>query len=1094
MTQEDIPPQNPVPDSLPDPHIAFRRVDGWIALALFLLSIVHFSWTANFWSFLGQPSTQASVWLGIIPASLPNQALPTFFCRTLVAIVGPQLSIWTLNCLILLCASAATGISYLLALTIYRIMLPNETLDRFSEQGESKTWQILRFAALTAATAQAFSLPVWFSSATLNEDTLFLPGILLCGFGLMWTLIEDRRRFAFIAAGLFGFLSAQSGNCLSFFPFFFALLLIINIRSRHSWIYTILVPLLIFAAAFAFGAVLSVSLFENSDSYALRKFSSKSLIFKYYTNSLFSKAMAPIVNRGWLILFGVVILPFCAVLITGRHALTSDENRTGILYGCTFIASAVALLYSQISPWSILGPSSNLLLTYPLAAFTFGFLVIALRQYLFFRYPKSPRLLLIPWCLGAVFLLGEYALSKPEADLRIVREVKAYSDTVLDGLENRDLLISDEIFGPMIRLRAFERKIPATIVTPMESVSPIGRYLMRDLLSDKPALDVALNTDFFFFLRTFVREMENPDKHLALTLYPDIWNLNPYAPLTHDFIFVGAPSSGEEAKTTQENLITSAERFHVLLDEFNARLNENRHVSNEIATLIRNRLRTHISFVGNNLAYNLEMKNCEEPAFRLLRKLHDFDPENVSVLLNLHILLGNRKDEAGLEKTKKELDEIVKNPARAMSIWDLTRSQGYILSPEAFMLLGWTWTLSGQVPIAIQTLDSALRAHEERNQTDTPQYSSMLISLANIHDRTGNKDEAARYFEQALAVNTNSLHATLGLYHTKIAQHKLKEAGPLLARLKELDLPEPEYLREEANLMLSRGNIEQACKLLYESMRIDPNETPETLFTLFSARLAGLRKTSEPKIIKDYKQEMAHLAARLQKNPVARTYHAPIAFGILNILEQRYFEARDNFRFAQRATPDSPSLLERILLLDYGLVDTISANETAHALLRLNSDHPFANYVLGSIAAQEERWIAAREYLQKACKFWEAAQPYGNLAYVELQLDDLKSAEFLIRKAIDMNRTLFELHDTLGLILTKKKDYTGAIDAYHRALRLRQDDPVVSLHLASLYLEKDAKRHEEDILALLPVIDSGVASFTGSDRTAYRELTQSFRR
>ena len=370
----------------------------------------------------------------------------------------------------------------------------------------------------------------------------------------------------------------------------------------------------------------------------------------------------------------------------------------------------------------------------------------------------------------------------------------------------------------------------------------------------------------------------------------------------------------------------------------------------------------------------------------------------------------------------------------------------------------------------------------------------MLISLANIHDRTGNKDEAARYFEQALAVNTNSLHATLGLYHTKIAQHKPKEAAPLLARLKELDLPEPEYLREEANLMLSKGNIEQACKLLYESMRVDPNETPETLFTLFSARLAGLRKTSDPKLVKDAKQEMTRLASRLQKNPVARTYHAPIAFGILNILEQRYLEARDNFRFAQRSTPDSPSLLERILLLDYGLVDTMSANETAHALLRLNPDHPFANYVLGSLAAQEERWIAAREYLQKACKFWEAAQPYGNLAFVELQLNDLKNAEFLIRKAINLNRTLFELHDTLGLILMKKKDYTQAVDAFQRALRLRQEDPVVSLHLALLYLEMDADRYKENILALLPVIDAGAASFSGTDLSAYRNLSKTLRK
>ena len=331
MTQEDIPTQKLDLDSLPDPHIAVRRIDGWIALALFLLSILHFSLTANFWSFLGQPSTQASIWLGIIPASLPNQSLPTFFCRTLVALAGPHFSIQALNCLILLCASAATGISYLFALTIYRIMLPNETLERFFDHAEAKTWRILRLAAASTAVAQAFSLPIWFSSATLNEDMLFLPGLLLCGFGLMWTLIEDRRRFAFVAAGLFGFLSAQSGNCLAFFPFFLALLLSINIRSRHSWIYTILIPLLVFAAVFSLGAVLSVSLFENSDSYELRKFVSKNLVFKYYFSGLLSNALAPIVNRGWLILFGVIVLPFCAVLITGRHALTSIENRTGIL-------------------------------------------------------------------------------------------------------------------------------------------------------------------------------------------------------------------------------------------------------------------------------------------------------------------------------------------------------------------------------------------------------------------------------------------------------------------------------------------------------------------------------------------------------------------------------------------------------------------------------------------------------------------------------------------------------------------------------------------------------------------------------------------
>ena len=51
-----------------------------------------------------------------------------------------------------------------------------------------------------------------------------------------------------------------------------------------------------------------------------------------------------------------------------------------------------------------------------------------------------------------------------------------------------------------------------------------------------------------------------------------------------------------------------------------------------------NFVRRKVSFIGNNLAYVLEQQGKIDEAFNLYYRVHKFDPDNISALLNVCLM------------------------------------------------------------------------------------------------------------------------------------------------------------------------------------------------------------------------------------------------------------------------------------------------------------------------------------------------------------------------------------------------------------------------------------------------------------------------
>ena len=1121
------------PDEL-RPFPLFRPAMTWadciVAFCLSLLSLFVFSSTAAWWAFVGASGRQTSFLTGILPPPNPDNFLLIELGKVLTGAVGPEHAVATLCGATMLAAALAVGALYLLSLAFFRIILPDELMDIWSEDATRLVWRLSRAAATVAALAMTFSTPVWTMAGIINIEIFYLPVLLLCAHAIVRFIAEDCVWPVWIAAPVLGFLCAQSGHCVTYL-FFLVLALIYGcLRSNRPWHVTFLLPAVLFLGAGLLTSGWVIANFTDSLGYELRQYSGPGAVFTDYMSGLINRAASPILDRGWLILFGFIFLPWGASVFLSQRAVANEPSRrfypTHLLF---LVACAITLLESEFSPWNMLGTSATVLLAYPLAAMCFGYTILAFRQHFFFSLLAAPlrideesddeeeegetvedrddkletlekhlaeklprwrrRLTVLPWLVAILFLTFEAWLSLPQARASIARNIRNYADEVLDNLEGRPLLLADEIFGELVRIRAYERGLPISVTTPHEAPTINGRLALRPFLEDAPALRNALDTDVFAFIRAFVERFPDADRRLALTLYPDLWNLGNFRPYPSGLIFTGVPAADEKtpyASVADETLSQDLARFLDTLARAEADLAQRPARFSNLTKHLEEELRARISFIGNNLACILELRDRAAEALTLLERLHAFDARNISVLLNLHALLERAENEEKAAQTLAEIRAVVEDPARSVTVWDLSRTQGYVFSTDAYALLGWTWSMAGQVPLALRTLDSALQDTESRKNAPAANRTALLLSIAGIRGRAGDLPTAENYFAEALNTDTNSVTATLGLYHARLGQKRFGEAEELLAHLQRISGDKTLLLREKSNLLLARGQTEEACKALYASLAENP-ENPESLLALFSARVVALSGEKDEAARQEIQHELSSLATRLRRNSRSRDYQGPIAMGTLHLLNERYAEARTEFRLAQQVSPGTPYLLRTILLLDYALEDARSARQTAHALLRIDPAYPFANYILGSLAAQANDWASAQEYLQTACDGWESPLPLGDLAYVRFRLGELNSAESLVRRALSLRDNIYELHDTYGQILAAKGNFDEAISSFHRALRIRPNDPAVCLHLADTLVSLGRTR---EAAPLLPHIEVAAEQFQGEDAKAFERVRE----
>lgn len=134
--------------------------------------------------------------------------------------------------------------------------------------------------------------------------------------------------------------------------------------------------------------------------------------------------------------------------------------------------------------------------------------------------------------------------------------------------------------------------------------------------------------------------------------------------------------------------------------------------------------------------------------------------------------------------------------------------------------------------------------------------------------------------------------------------------------------------------------------------------------------------------------------------------------------------------------------------------DWAGAEQVYRRILRKNARHLDANYLLGTLYAEQGNFAAAQTHLQCAAEI-DPRSPYirNNLGNIHLLLGELENAETCFRQALTLNPGLAEAHHNIGNIHKRRGELGAAIDCYQAAITAKPDFTDAAANLGGALLE-----------------------------------------
>ena len=1036
--------ENPIGRKVAEP------LDWAVALALAAFFAAVHAATSFFWVFPGDSARYVAAIFGISPPPLPAEQAFIGLFRVLASAVGDANRTAAASALTLFFSSVSLVWTYLLAVALFRMMLDLVHLRAGVSGGARWGWRVPRMAGALAVLALGFSAPFWTASTRVNADSFHFSLLMLAAYLNVRYIASGRLGTLVWAAAIYGALCTQSGAAVQALPVFAVATFISAFRSERPIALSLVLPAAVAAlSAMAAAAACTVS-FMHGEVFRVMRWSGPGQVSAALVLANVASALSAFNQPHWMILGAITFLPFVSFLAFGHWSL--DATRHLALRALEIVvlaASVLVLSCSRYSPWGLLGFRPELVFSYFMAAVCFAYGVsCAWMQALFAFSGTAPHAFPGARAFGAALRAGVLAAALAflafeawtgckAADTRTAKFLLTYVDGVIDGLDGRDLLVTDYVLEDVVRIRARERGLDLSVVNPADRPLSTSRRLMREKISDQALLN-AFDLGIMQFFREYIGSVPEAGRRVALTYFPDLWNFGRYRAYPHGLCFVGVPEGAPPDDPLGEggedpvgaNVAAWRAMAGKLADELAAVPEDSSAALLAAARIVRQR----VSFLGNDLAYWLDVTGRRDEALALWRDVHAFAPSNLSAALNLVYAL-RRSGAAGAEAEKAEADlsRLRHRLDGPMEVWDLSRSQGRIASPDAFASLGLAWAQSEQPGLAVGVIDSAVR--DGMLDRDSPGgVSTLLLALGAVTGGAGDATASERAFAQALEGDPGSAIALAGLAGARLALGDTAGAAPLVERLEALGADPARVARLKMNMFIAGGDFDSAVAAVEKALASSQGN-PDLMLDLFatlSARMVSAPPGSAAAAAD--RKKMEERSSRLKLDPAVRTFQGAIAAATLHLIDGKFAEARDEFRVADSSRPGIPGLVNQILRLDYALGDRFLAEEHARRLLAVSPDHGFANYIMGSLALGAGRLGSAMAFLERSVANWNSAVPRGDLAYALYLGGETDRAEETARESIAMDGSHCEVWDTLGLVLLAKNLPGEALDAFDKAL------------------------------------------------------------
>lgn len=714
---------------------------------------------------------------------------------------------------------------------------------------------------------------------------------------------------------------------------------------------------------------------------------------------------------------GGVLLAFMAWL-TARRLLNNDRA-WGLLFTAVALSLAAFACYygvnrSPIRFWLTAGalPISTVWLT----SVAFGMLLVGWAVQLLMRNPNQYEerdrrhipahvtasrvfaIFLFPLCVvgaitvfvvhGCRFAALDRSLTSRFAD-EVTTQLHPKEKTVLST--GRTYLLGVNWLDRHVMLSAQRQQLPLVLFSPDRATDRAYLAAMREHLLNDPLLGDAdrlrlvhlLEYNFLVFIQDFFVSQPNVADLAASFGLADVWYAAKLRPMASGLLYVGVPEEAKVAEQALAEMTALQTRWAevMALPELPWwDLNAYTHL----------RMRQHMAFMANNMGTALDDEGHYEDAAKQYLYAFKTNKDNLSSLLNLYDICVRRGQLADERiAVNKAFEDFLKTQQKSSRRYDLSavgRVYGYIRNYDLFVQLGWEWAVSA----APESVLAGLRNAQDSLDMADPRQGTVRAVVAAIYELQGQTSRSMENYRAAISMNPDNVEALRGLARLSIQQGKTNEAGQWLAKaeaagaeMDELDIDRTAYMmaigdlegatkaigRYTSNhkdsavgwamlgmLEIEKGNIDRASGFILQNIKRTAQKRDLYFLHILEGRIAQYEADKSWRLSMDTKQI---------PSPIAREDAARRALKLWD-------DARKQYRRAYAIRPNVRGLLEQILEFDRRLEDKASAEADALAILREDTRHPFANFVVGSQRLEDGHVETSLKYFRLAVEGMES--------------------------------------------------------------------------------------------------------------------------
>ena len=686
----------------------------------------------------------------------------------------------------------------------------------------------------------------------------------------------------------------------------------------------------------------------------------------------------------------------------------------------------------------------------------------------------------------------------------------ACANELLDRMGSRTWLITDGQLDAHLRVAASARGQELNIICikpRKESEYKAYCKQIADIVEDK-RLSAGEKTDkdlsftlrelgMVEFLKMWFKNDSDIVRHVAVFGWPDFWLWGDYRPVPECLFFGGV----KDLKTV--DALKARADFEAFWEKMKPTLGSDRRKGSRAirdtedpADRSRLELRRHLGFIANNLGVVLQDNGHDADAYDMYELvLGEIDCDNICALFNVYEIFRSGKDKnvkrdiaVRRREVEQQLKDLADDPTRRYNLRLLSSYYGYVRSPELFVRSGLNWARSGEMGYALAHLRYAidLASGEEPAK-------ELINMMASCYAQEGQIDKSREAYLATLEKDAANHDALIGLWRISLQEGALDKAKSYLERAAKVPTKEGTMRFDEALLHIMNNNLEEARLSLSKLIDLQPHSIQGW------ALLAGVilqqadkaeNEKRKLKILAEIDNVILPRMEALADSP--RNFFVQMTRALALMRKGSDKETQRKTRAAlELAWMSRPvvSVGAMVLEFDYRLLDPESAERHALQILRLDSEHAFANWIMGSIRMKEGKMPEAEKYLRTAAA---AARPLAaaqnDLAELLRQSGRLVEAEKYAREAKNTDPKLYVAWETLcATLLDQNTNLDEAEQCIQKAIELAEGKDVrMLLTLARVQLaKKDLVKAHSTLRSLGRRRDELTDE---RDRTAFDEL------